>query len=188
MDKEDYVEEIKEADFNRDIKEDVLLGKEDHRTDRGIVGSLLCAASMTRPDISFDVAGIAGATNAPKVTDMKRAAKVIKRAKRSKVVLRFPRMEGEVQLIVYCDAAWGNLDSGKSGGSIFLALATTNPKGGNEQFCPVNWHAKRLRRVVRSTFALKTLIASEAMDEVIYTAEIWSELGNNPVRTTLGTD
>ena len=70
---------------------------------------------MTRPDISFDIASIAGATNAPKVTDMKRAAKVIKRAKRSKVVLRFPKMEGEVQLIVYCDAAWGNLDSGKNG-------------------------------------------------------------------------
>ena len=103
-------------------------------------------------------------------------------------MLRFPRMEGEVQLIVYCDAAWGNLDSGKTGGGIFLALATTNPKGGNEQFCPVNWHAKRLRRVVRSTFAGETLIASEAMDEVVYTAEILSELGNDPVRTTLRTD
>ena len=89
MDKEDYVEEIKEAEFNRDLKEDVLLGKEDHRTYRGIVGSLLWAASMTRPDISFDVASIAGATNAPKIADMKRAAKVIERAKRSQVALRF---------------------------------------------------------------------------------------------------
>ena len=97
-------------------------------------------------------------------------------------------MVGEVHLIVYCDAAWGNLDSGKTGGGIFLALATTNPQGRNEQFCPVNWHARRLRRVVRSTFAGETLIASEALDEVIYTAEIWSELGNGTVRTTLRTD
>ena len=92
-------------------------------------------------------------------------------------------MEGEVQLIVYCNAAWGNVDSGKTGGGIFIALTTTNPQGENEQFCPVNWHAKQLRRVVRSTFARETLIASAAMDEVIYTAEIWSELGNGAVRT-----
>ena len=142
MDQEDYVEEIKEAEFNRDFKDDILLGKEDHRTYKGIVGSLLWAASMTRPDISFDAASIAGATNAPKIADMKRAAKVIKQAKRSKVVLRFPKMEGEVQLIAYCDAAWGNLDSGKTGGGIFLALVTTNPQAGNEQLCPVYWHAK----------------------------------------------
>ena len=87
MDQEDYVEEIKEAKFNRHLKDDLLLGKEDHRTYRGIVGSLLWAASMTRPNMSFDVASIAGATNAPKIADIKRAVKVIKRAKRSKVVL-----------------------------------------------------------------------------------------------------
>ena len=96
MDKEEYVEEIKEVEFNRDLKDDVLLSKEDHSTSRGIAGSLLCAASMMRPDISFDVPSIAGATNAPKIADMKPAAKVMKPAKRSKVVLRFPKMEGEV--------------------------------------------------------------------------------------------
>ena len=99
MEQEDYVEEIKEAEFNRDLKDEVLLGKQDHRTYRGIVGSLLWAVSMTLPDIWFDVASMAGARNTLKVADMKRAAKVIKQAKRSKVVLRFPRMEGEVQLI-----------------------------------------------------------------------------------------
>ena len=142
MDQEDYVKEIKEAEFNRDLKHNVLLGKEHHRIYKGIVSSLLWASRMTCPDISFDVASIAGATNAPKIADMKGAAKVIKTAKRSKVVLRFPKLEGEVQLIVYQNAAWGNLDSGKTGGGIFLALSITNPQGGNEQFCPVNWHAK----------------------------------------------
>ena len=33
-----------------------------------------------------------------------------------------------------------------------------------------------------------TLIASDAMDEVIYTAEIWSDLGNGTVRTRLRND
>ena len=52
----------------------------------------------------------------------------------------------------------------------------------------MNWHAKRLRRVVRSTFAGEPLIASGALDEIIYTAEMWSELENGMVRTTLRTD
>ena len=47
MDEEDYVENIKEAEFSRDLKDNVLLGKEDHRTYRGILGSLLWVASMT---------------------------------------------------------------------------------------------------------------------------------------------
>ena len=41
MDQDDYVEEIKEAEFNRDLKDDVLLGKKDHRTYGGIVGRLM---------------------------------------------------------------------------------------------------------------------------------------------------
>ena len=53
----------------------------------GIVGSLLWAASMKHPDISSNIALIAGAMNAPKIADMKRAAMVIEWAKRSKVVL-----------------------------------------------------------------------------------------------------
>ena len=32
MDQEGYVEEIKKTEFNRDLKDDVLLGKEDYRT------------------------------------------------------------------------------------------------------------------------------------------------------------
>ena len=67
MDQEDFVEEIKEMQFNRDLKANVLLDKQGHRTWRGIVVSLLWGASMTHPDISLDVASIAGETNADPV-------------------------------------------------------------------------------------------------------------------------
>ena len=59
---------------------------------------------------------------------------MIEQAKMGKVVLRFPKMEGDVQLMVYCHAAWGNMDSGKTEGGILLALATTSPQGISEQF------------------------------------------------------
>jgi hypothetical protein len=103
-------------------------------------------------------------------------------------LLRFPRITGPVAMVGYCDAAWGNLSDGKTGGGLFLCLAAVNPYGGNEVFCPVGWSSKRLRRVVRSTFAGETLIASEVLDEVIYLADTWAELGGGSIDRIIRTD
>ena len=116
---------------------------------------------------------MSGATNAPTIADAKKVVKVIKKAKHTEVRLRFPRITGPVVMIAYCDAAWGNLSDGKTGGGIFVCLAAADPYGGNELFCPVGWSSKRLQRVVRYTFAGETLIASEALDELLYLADTW---------------
>ena len=55
-------------------------------------------------------------------------------------------------------------------------------------FCPVGWSSKRLRRVVRSTFAGETLIASEALDELVYLADTWAELGGGKIHRIIRTD
>ena len=153
-----------------------------------MVGSLLWAAGMTRPDIAFDVASVSGATNAPTIADAKKVVKVIKKANRTEVRLRFPRITGPVIMIAYCDAAWGNLSDGKTGGGIFVCLAAADLYGGNELFCPVGWSSKRLWRVVRSTFAGETLIASEALDELVYLADTWAELGGGKIDRIIRTD
>ena len=72
-----------------------------------MVGSLLWAAGMTSPDMAFNIASMSGATNAPTIADAKRVVKVIKKAKRTEVRLRFPRITGPVVMIAYCEAAWG---------------------------------------------------------------------------------
>ena len=59
---------------------------------------------MTRPDIAFDVASVSGATDARTIADAKKVVKVIKKAKRTEVRLRFPRITGSVIMIAYCDA------------------------------------------------------------------------------------
>ena len=63
-----------------------------------------------------------------------------------------------------------------------------NPYGGNEMFCPLGWSSKRLRRVVRSTFAGETLIASEALDELVSPADTWEELGGGKGDRIIRTD
>ena len=167
MDQTDYVDELIPGEVDGSLKDDQPLDKKSHREYRGMVGSLPWAAGMTRPDIAFNVASVSGATNAPTIADVKKLVKVIKKAKRTEVRLRFPRITGPVITIAYCDAAWSNLSDGKTGGGIFVCLAAADLYGGNELFCLVGWSSKRLRRIVRSTFAGETLISSEALDELV---------------------
>ena len=69
-----------------------------------------------------------------------------------------------------------------------MCLAAADLYGGNELFCPVGWGSKRLRRVVRSTFAGETLIASEALDELVYLVDTWEELGGSKIDRIIRTD
>ena len=69
-----------------------------------------------------------------------------------------------------------------------VCLAAADLYGCNELFCPVGWSSKWLRRVVRSTFAGKTLIASEALDELVYLADTWAELGGGKIDRIIRTD
>ena len=142
MDQTDYVDKLIPGEVDGSLKDDQPLDKKGHREYRGMVGSLLWAAGMTRPDIKFDVASVSGATNTPTIADAKKVVKVINKAKRTEVRLRFPRITGPVVMIAYCDAAWGNLSDGKTGGGIFVCLAAADPYGGNELFCLVGWSSK----------------------------------------------
>ena len=159
MDQLDYVGELTAAPVDSNLKDAALVDKKGHHEFRGNVFHLLWAAGMTRPDISFDVAVVSGATNALTVANAEKAAKVVKKAKRSKVFLLFPRITGPVVMIVYCDSTCVNLSYGKTGCGIFLALAAFTEHGGNEVFCPIGWSSKRLRGLVRSTFAGEMLTA-----------------------------
>ena len=78
MDPFDNVGDVTAAPINPNLKDTAALDKEEHREFWGTVGSLLSVAGITRPDISFDVAVVSGATKAATVADAKREAKVVK--------------------------------------------------------------------------------------------------------------
>ena len=176
MDQPNYVGELTAAPIDPKLREAADSDKEGHRQFPGTVGSVLWAARMTRPYISLDVAVISGATNTPTVAEAQRAAKVVKKAKYSEAFQRFPGMSGPIFIIAYCDAAWGNLSDGKTGGGIVLAPAAINVHAFNHVFFPIGWIFKHLRRFLRSTFAGGTLIASDALDEVVHLPETQTEL------------
>lgn len=111
---EDFVEELNLIVENKGVKQEAALDSTDHTAYRGAVGSLLWASSTTRPDMAFDVALLSGSTSSPTMRDLVLSNKTVKRAKRTKVTLNYPRLRRPVCLVAYCDAAWANLWLGES--------------------------------------------------------------------------
>ena len=87
-------------------------------------------------------------------------------AKPSESFSCFPRINGPVFMIPYCDSARENLSNAITGAGTFLALAAGNHLAGNEAVCLIGWSSKQLQRFVRSTFGAGTLVASQALGEV----------------------
>ena len=66
-------------------------------------------------------------------------------------------------MLVFTDAALGNLEgSGSTGGKLILLSSS---KG---DLCPLSWHTNKIKRVVRSTLAAEMLSLQEGIDEAIY--------------------
>ena len=104
------------------------------------------------------------------------------------MTLHYPRLRGPVRLVGYCDAAWENLNNGKTGGGVLICFTDSDGRNGGETFGPISWLAGRLKRVVRSTFASETLIASETVDELLHLSETWQEITGEKVHGFLRTE
>ena len=140
---------------------------------RSKVGQLLWLAHQSRPDILFDVTNLASSTKHGKVKHLLIANKILNKVKAMPLSLKFQQLgaNGLMQIVVFSDAALGNVGDGGSQGGYLLLLAGTDGK-----FSPLWWNSKRIRRVVRSTLAAETLSMSEAVDMAIFVATLFSEL------------
>ena len=140
--------------------DDRLLDQSEKRLFRGINGQLGWASNMTRPDISFECCQLSTAQSAPRLSDLKRANKVLRELQVNDSFLKFPVMELEnSKLIVYSDASYANLNDGASQGGFAIFLADSTGK------CSlISWGSRRIRRVARSTLSAETQSAVEALD------------------------
>ena len=76
-----------------------------------------------------------------------------------------------LKLVIYADAAHGNLVNGASQEGYLIFLV-----GENRKCILLNWQSKRIRRVVRSSLAAETLALSDAVDNGVYLTKMLSEL------------
>jgi len=130
-----------------------------------IVGSLLYAATMTRPDIACVVGLLSRAMDAPREVHWLAATRVL-RYLRGTLSLGL-RYSGRVQLQGYTDANWGG-DTFKTSTSGFLFFLN----GG-----AISWGSRRQKATSISSCEAEYYAASCAVSEAIWLRLLCSELG-----------
>ena len=73
------------------------------------VGQINWCAIMTRPDLCFSMVSLSTRFTSPVVADLLECNKVIAQAQREQVKIRHPKMEGELSIVAFGDAALGNI-------------------------------------------------------------------------------
>ena len=149
-----YMQSLKTADVTDAVKglnHDVALSDDLKTLYRSLVGKLNWLSCNTRPEIKFDVYRLSSCT-APSVEDLLRVKKTIRKLKHGPQFIIFPKLATDnLTIIVYTDAALGNLDNGISSCKAFIIFLYDGVR-----CCPVNWATKKITRVCTDTLEAET--------------------------------
>ena len=167
IDQEQYADELEEIYIPMHRKGDKLtpLTKWERKNLMTVAGQLNWLATQTRPDLSYEALELNMSKKDPIIDNLNKANKAIRQAKKKSTGILFSRLgkKEQLQIIVYSDAAWGNLPDGTSSGQghiIFLC--------GEDKCCPLSWTSNKIKRKVSSSLAAETLALHDSLDEAIY--------------------
>lgn len=145
----------------RAVQRDASFSETEREQLRSKIGQILWVAKQMRPDVVFDTCSPGSNIKDATVQSIHDLNKVICKLQAEKVTLKFQHLGNseDLALVVFSDASFVNLpDGGTQGGAIIVLMG----KGG--KFCPLFWQSKKIRRVVRSTLAGKSLAMSDGID------------------------
>ena len=117
-----YVDNLEPFEF-KDLRFDER-SLTDHECDmlRSKVGQLLWLCNQTQPDISFETIHIASNVNQVTTKEIAFFNKVVRILKTDKYQIEFTQLVGDLHIVIYVDAAFGNLADGVSQGDILFFL------------------------------------------------------------------
>ena len=142
-----------------------------------MVGSLLYAAVMTRPDIAYAVQALGRHMQGAGPEHVTAAKRVMRYLQGTRMLgIKYgPVKASELELIGYCDSDWGSdLDTRRSTtGWIFMI-------GGGA----VSWGSKLQPTVALSSSEAEYMAASAAVQEAMYTRSLLSSLGMEQIGVT----
>ena len=175
LDQQNYADSLQSIDIEKSRQKDKLSDLTQTEKDvlRSKLGQLLWIARQNRPDVLYDVCHLAAILKNAKVEHIIEANKIIRKIKAEHVVMKYQHLgrNDGLKIVCYSDASMGNLSDGATQGASFIALV-----GENGRFSPLYWQSKRIRRVVKSTLAAETLAMTEAIDNAVFIAMLFSEL------------
>ena len=167
-----YIESLEEIETDSKRKNEEELNCKEKRMLRGAVGQLNWIAFQTRPDMAFDACNAAVSLKNATIKDIKSINKSIRKAKAKESNIKFNNIgnlkQGEI--ICFTDASFRNLKGeGSQGGHIIFLK-------GNENFSPITWQSKKIKRIVKSTLAAEALALDEAADSCFYLKTLLQEI------------
>ncbi len=87
----------------------------------------------------------------------------------------FPRISNysKIKIVVFTDASLGNIidGTGSTGAHMVWLVDDTNGR-----CCPITWHARKIKRVVRSTIAAEALSIQEGLESSVYYKQMVEEV------------
>ena len=176
MDQDAYIEGLMPIGISatRISQKQESLTKDEISQLRSVIGQLNWIANQTRPDVCFDNLELSVSIKDPKVEDIIKANKVIKKLHYEQNYVCFPKLgkKEHLRLTLFSDASYANLSDGASSAGGFIIFL----HGEKRMSCPLAWKANKIRRVVRSTLAAETLSLVDALDTAVYLGHLLSEV------------
>lgn len=133
---------------------------------RELVGSLMFAAIVSRPDITFAVNQVSRFLNNPGLKHWQAAKRILRYLQGTKEqCIVYNRNKNALK--VYCDADFANDESTRKSISGYISILGNGP---------VTWSSRQQRCVARSTTEAEYISASEAAQEIVWLRLVIEEL------------
>ena len=151
-----------------------MLTPEELKGYRKIVGCLNWVATVSRPDLCFDVVILSTHFKDAKVENLIAANKAVRKLQVYDMVVLYPRLvvDDHLRILLYTDSAYKNLSDGMNscGGYIIFLVDSNN------RCCPIQWKSNKVRRIVTSTLAAEALALEDGVKDAIFQRAILHEL------------
>ena len=159
---------MKQAELRSEDKKELLSVTESDSLQLKI-GQLLWVTSQTRPDASYETCQLGSKLKNGRV----HANKIIRSLKAQDVGLHYENLgdDSTLKLVVYANAAHGNLPDGGNQGGYFIFLV-----GQNRKCSLLSWQSKKIQRTVHSSLAAEILSLSNAVDTTVFLNKMFSEI------------
>ena len=109
------------------------------------------------------------------INELTRCNKIISKVKGIDLKLPYQKLQGNLKIVVYTDASFGNLTDGSSQGAYLIFLV------GNNDWCNLlSWQSKRLKRIARSFLAAaEAIVMLDGLEATSYISEPLKETYKN---------
>lgn len=130
-----------------------------------LLGQLQWISSQTRPDIRFAVLECSLMASKPKICDIVRINKVVKKLKKNttKITMSLPQCTPkQLKILAFADAALSNLPDKISSTRSFVIFV----KCGNK-IAPISWCSKKMERVAKTIIYAEGIALGKCLEEAV---------------------